>query len=50
MNVQRRIVNKVFGQFINGPSEAISSFDVQRSMLDVRRYILLYSRRNGKAY
>ncbi|MCD4820420.1 MAG: hypothetical protein K8S23_17205, partial [Candidatus Cloacimonetes bacterium] len=35
-NVQRRILNKVFCQFINWRSEAISSFDVQRSMLDVR--------------
>jgi len=35
-NVQRRILNKVFYQFINWRSEAISSFDVQRSMLDVR--------------
>ena len=36
-NVQRRILNKVFCQFINWRSKAISSFDVQRWMFDVRR-------------
>jgi hypothetical protein len=39
-NAQRRILNKVFRlflQFINRRSEAISSFDVQRSMSDVGR-------------
>ena len=29
-NAQRRILNKVFCQFINWQSEAISSFDVRR--------------------
>ena len=33
MNVQRRILNKVFCQFINWRSEAISSFDVQKKVL-----------------
>jgi len=36
-NVQRRILNKVFYQFINRQSKAISSFDVQRSMFDVQK-------------
>jgi hypothetical protein len=39
--VQRRILNKVFYQFINWRSEAVSSFDVQRSMFDVQK--TLYS-------
>ena len=72
-NVQRRILNKVFCQFINWRSDppasperdnkrtksieygsrwragAISSFDVRRSMFDVRRSNEnVYSRRNGK--
>ena len=36
-NVQHRILNKVFCQFINRQSEAISSFDVGRWTFDVRR-------------
>jgi hypothetical protein len=39
-NAQRRILNKVFRLFlqvINRRSEVISSFEVQRSMLDVGR-------------
>ena len=39
-NAQRRILNKVFCLFLeslNRQSEAISSFDVQRSMFDVGR-------------
>jgi len=39
-NAQRRILNKVFRLFlqvINRRNEAISSFDVQRSMLDAGR-------------
>jgi len=36
MNVQRRILNKVFCRFINRWSEAISLFDVQRSMFKNR--------------
>ena len=38
-NVQHRILNKVFCQFINWRSEAISLFDVQRSMFDVQKTI-----------
>ena len=34
-NVQHRILNKVFCQFINRQSEAISSFDVQRWTFDL---------------
>ena len=37
MNIQHRILNKVFYQFINRQSEAISSFDVQRWTFDVER-------------
>jgi len=36
-NVQRRILNKAFYQFINRLSEAISSFNVQCSMFDVQK-------------
>ena len=36
-NVQRRILNKVFYQFINRQSEATSAFDVQCSKFDVLR-------------
>ena len=36
-NDQRRILNKVFCQFINWRSEAVSSFDVQCWMFDVGR-------------
>ena len=36
-NVQHRILNEVFCQFINRRSEAISSFDVQRWMFDVQK-------------
>jgi hypothetical protein len=36
-NVQRRILNKVFCQFINWRSGATSLFDVRRSMFNVGR-------------
>ena len=36
-NVQHRMLNKVFCQFINWRSGATSLFDVRRSMFDVGR-------------
>ena len=38
LDVQRRMLNKVFCRFIKWRSEAISSFDVQRSMFDVKTF------------
>jgi hypothetical protein len=40
MNIEHRILNKVFCQFINWRSEAISSFDVGRSMFDLASQML----------
>jgi len=43
MNIQRRILNKVFCQFVDRRSEAISLFDVQRSMFDVKKTTKTFS-------
>jgi hypothetical protein len=42
-NVQHRILSKVFCLFIKGQSEAIASFDVQRSMFNVGRSKRFYA-------
>ena len=43
-NIEHRILNKVFCQFINRRSGAISLFDVGRSMFDVHFFLALISK------